>query len=228
LRGTLAVLGVPDARRAHLATHGSAASMTAKQFASSRSFAGSGAEVVTLGQSPASAAVGTHLSLPSGPVGRSNRVLDLLIEGMFDSWERMLAMQVLVTRMAEAIAAFRPLAYDPSRTKDQVFAPTTAAPVSAASFFGLGSVARSVARFSRVSLPFEMMERSFVGRASRTSDEARRSVVPAPLTAPSVQARLSLTPPPHTGHVPVVSVSQSVAVLHSVPIGDIPEPSERM
>jgi len=218
LRGTLAVLGVPDGRRTHLGVHSSAAAMTAKQFASSRSFAGSGAEVVTLGPSTAGPAPGAHLSLPAAPIARSHRVLDLLLEGMFDSWERMLALQVLVTHMADAIAAFYPVAYDSSRTKDQVFAPTTAAPVSAAAFFGFGSVARNVMRFSRVSLPFELMERSFVGRASRISDEARRSVVPAPLTAPSMQARLSVPPQAPAGHVPIVP--SSVAVLRSVPVGE--------
>lgn len=231
LRGTLAVLGIPDARRPHLASHGAAAAMTAKQFSSSRSFAGSGAEVVTLGSGRSGPAPGAHLPLPRASITRSNRVLDLLVEGMFDSWERLLAMQVLVTRMAESIAAFYPLAYDPSRTKDQVFAPTTAAPVSAASFFGLAGVAR-VVRFSRVSLPFDLIERSFAERRSRVSqDEARLSVLPAPLTAPPMLERPSLVPAAPVPVVPVApaapAAAPSVAVLHSVPIGSVTQTASK-
>jgi hypothetical protein len=78
------------------------------------------------------------------------------MEGMFDSWERMLAMQSLLCQVAETVAGFYPLSYDPSRTKDQVFAPTTASPVSGAAFLGAGGRLREELRFSRVSLPFDI------------------------------------------------------------------------
>ena len=115
--------------------------MTATQFASSRSFGGAGAEVITVGHAPTAPAGFAHLALPSAPVVARSRALDLLIEGMFDSWERMLAMQSLLSHVAEAVAGFYPLGYDPSRTKDQVFAPTTASPVSVG-FLGRGGLAK--------------------------------------------------------------------------------------
>jgi hypothetical protein len=69
----------------------------------------------------------------------------------------MLAMQVLVCKLAERVASFYPSSYDPSRTKDQVFAPTTASPV-AWSFSGDRAAVAEQTRFSRVSLPFEVVQ----------------------------------------------------------------------
>jgi hypothetical protein len=183
LRGTIALLGIPDGRRPHLQGHAGAAAMSAKQFASSRSLARAGAEVVTVGHGLTGRIGVAHLDLPSDEVVDSNRTLDLLIEGMFDSWERMLAMQSLLCQMAQAVAGVGPLAYDPSRTKDQVFAPTTASPVSAAAFLGLGNVVRESLRFSRVSLPFEILLR-----------QSRGSVVPAEPIRAARESGVALRP----------------------------------
>jgi len=156
LRGTLALFGVPDGRRDPLRGAEAAAVMTAKQFASSRSLGGAGAEVITVGHSAGLSGF-AHLSLPSVPIERSHRALDLLIEGMYDSWERMLAMQTLLTQLAETVSSFHPFGYDASRTKDQVFAPTTASPVSCAALLNPAGLAREALRFSRTSLPFEIL-----------------------------------------------------------------------
>jgi hypothetical protein len=183
LRGTLALFGVPDGRREHLRVHESAAWMTATQFASSRSIGGARAEVITVGHEPASPMGIVHLGLPSAEVSSSHRVLDLLVEGMFDSWERMLAMQSLVSQAAEAVASVYPLVYDISRTKDQVFAPTTASPVSVG-FLGRGGMAKEVLRFSRTSLPFEIL--------------VRRTRMTATVEAPS-PLRQGASAPPESG-----------------------------
>jgi hypothetical protein len=158
LRGTLTLFGVPDGRREHLQAHESAAWMTAIQFASSRSVGGGRAEVITVGHEPASPLGIVHLKLPSVLLPPGRRVLELLIEGMFDSWERMLAMQALLCQAAATVAGVHPIAYDLSRTKDQVFAPTTASPVSVG-FLGRGGIAKEALRFSRTSLPFEILVR---------------------------------------------------------------------
>jgi hypothetical protein len=69
---------------------------------------------------------------------------------MFDSWERLLAMQIFINVLSEGVAGFGPFRYDRSRTKDQVFAPTTAAPVSAALVYAaLARRARGWASASR-------------------------------------------------------------------------------
>jgi hypothetical protein len=233
VRGTIALFGIPDPRRAHLRGQHAAAMMTARQFASSRSIGGSGAEVLTVGQGPEVPSAGTHLPLPSGPIVHGSVALDRLMEGMFDSWERMLAMQSLLSHVAHAVAAFYPLRYDPSRTKDQVFAPTTASPVSGASFFGVGGLAKAAAaRFSAVSLPFEVLVRntrsSLLPRSSKPSPrrasrpasqplppEAARSTVPE--VASAAQRPSSATPQPRPAIAPAADTS--VAVLRSVPIG---------
>jgi hypothetical protein len=158
LRGTLAVFGVPDGRRPHLAGHEAAAWMTATQFASSQSVGGSAAEVITVGHEPTRPVGFAHLHLPSADVLATGRALDLLIEGMFDSWERMLVMQSLLSQVADAVAGLRLFAYDTSRSKDQVFAPTTASPVSVG-FLGRGGIAKEGLRFSRASIPFEIVAR---------------------------------------------------------------------
>ena len=64
-------------------------------------------------------------------------VADSLVEGMFDSWERLVAMQRFLDKLSRAVSRLGPFRYDRSRTKDQVFAPTTAAPVSAAAIYQL-------------------------------------------------------------------------------------------
>ncbi len=158
VRGTLALFGIPDGRREHLNNHESAAWMTAMQFASSRSVGGAGAEVITIGHEPTNPAGLAHLALPSAAIDETTRVVDLLTEGMFDSWERMMAMQSLVCQVAETVAKVFPLRFDISRSKDQVFAPTTASPVSVG-FLGKGGVAKEDLRFSRVSMPFEIQTR---------------------------------------------------------------------
>ena len=112
----------------------------------------------TIGHEPTSPVGFAHLALPSAEVVARGRALDLLIEGMYDSWERMLAMQSLMARVAEIVSGVRPLAYDSSRTKDQVFAPTTASPVSAG-FLGRGGLVKELLRFTRISIPFEIVAR---------------------------------------------------------------------
>lgn len=174
LRGTLMLLGVPDQRRRHLAVRAGAALMAAKQFNNSRSFAGGGAEIITISHAPlAKAGLGRELTLPSVEVPELGPAGDALLEGMFDSWERLLAMQRFLDQLSRSVARLGPFRYDRSRTKDQVFAPTTAAPVSAAAIYQL--LSRSSERYERtedVSLPFE------VGRTEwRASAAPRRTTV---------------------------------------------------
>jgi hypothetical protein len=80
---------------------------------------------------------------------------------MFDSWERMMTMQVFLNAVAEGVSKFlpEPLRYDRSRTKDQVFAPTTASPVSAAALYKLrrAEPCRAPRKFPRVDLPFDVV-----------------------------------------------------------------------
>ncbi len=130
LRGTLALVGIPDARRASLRARAAAALMTAKQFNNSRSLAGAGAEIVTISHAPAApgTAFGAHLVLGGMPMHGASTTVEVLFEDMFDSWERLMAMQTFVERFARSVSAFWLFRYDRSRTKDQVFAPTTAAP----------------------------------------------------------------------------------------------------
>jgi hypothetical protein len=138
VRGTLALFGIPGAGLDHLAVRQAAATMTARQFGSSRSFGGAGAEVVTVGHvSGKPKGAHTHLALPHPELGPTTARVQAVLEDLFDSWERMLAMQVFLCTLAEGVSKFWPLRYDASRTKDQVFAPTTAAPVSAAVLYQL-------------------------------------------------------------------------------------------
>jgi hypothetical protein len=168
VRGTLLLVGVPDTRRSHLRARGSAAFMTAKQFNNSRSFAGAGAEIVTIGHAPPGPAspFSMHLALPSSDIRTTSLKVDLLVEDMFDSWERLLGMQVFLDRVAHGVASLAPFRYDRSRTKDQVFAPTTAAPVSAAAIYALMSRATErYERFLHSSLPFEVIRSEWRGSA---------------------------------------------------------------
>lgn len=57
--------------------------------------------------------------------------------------------QVFVHRVARGVSKFRLCSYDRSRTKDQVFAPTTAAPVSAAALYQLLAQSRERLRVSQ-------------------------------------------------------------------------------
>jgi hypothetical protein len=168
-RGTLVLLGLPDTRRSHLSGRAGAALMAAKQFNNSRSLAGSGAEIVTIGHAPPRAgSPGYHLQLSSSEPAPASRALELAIEGMFDSWERLLGMQVFLDRVAHGVSRWAPLRYDRSRTKDQVFAPTTAAPVSAASIYQL--LSRTTERYEGnqpLSLPFDVVRSEWRGSAPK-------------------------------------------------------------
>lgn len=164
VRGTLVLIGLPDARRASLRTRANAALMSAKQFDSSRSFATTGAEIVTIGHTLAGTDnnLSGHIALPSTEVEYSSPLYDALCEGSFDSWERLLAMQIFLDRIARSIASLGPARYDRSRTKDQVFAPTTAAPVSAAAIYQLLSRAdERYEQFQHLSLPFDVKRSSW-------------------------------------------------------------------
>ncbi len=166
-RGSLALIGLVDFRHEHLKTRAQAALMTAKQLGNSRSFAGSGAEIVTVGHTPPPGLdVGFHVALPCGHGRVEGELAQKLSEGMFDSWERLLGMQLFLERMAHGIAAlFR---YDRSKTKDQVYAPTTASPVSAASIYQL--LSRSEERYEKAileELPFEVAPTSWRGAGPR-------------------------------------------------------------
>lgn len=167
VRGTLMLIGLPDARREHLRVRSAAAVMTAKQFNNSRSLAGAGAEIISIGHSPlAPSGLGVHIALERCDLPAARAVVELLIEGMFDSWERLLAMQVFLDRFAQGVSALGPLGYDRSRTKDQVFAPTTAAPVSAAAIYQL--LARTSERYAHAPdapLPFELVSSEWRGSA---------------------------------------------------------------
>lgn len=169
VRGSLVLLGLPDARHAHLGTQAGAALMSAKQFNNSRSLAGSGAEIVTIGHGPApNGCPGTHLQLPGAAITPGSRALTLLCEGMFDSWERLLGMQMFLNRIAHGVSRWAPLHYDRSRTKDQVFAPTTAAPVSAAAIYQL--LSRSSERYEGnqgAALPFDVVRSDWRGSAPK-------------------------------------------------------------
>jgi hypothetical protein len=174
LRGTLMLLGVPDQRRRHLAVRAGAALMAAKQFNNSRSFAGGGAEIITISHAPlATSGIGQELTLPTVELPELGATGDALVEGMFDSWERLIALQRFLDQLSRSVSRLGPFRYDRSRTKDQVFAPTTAAPVSAAAIYQL--LSRSSERYERtedVSLPFEL------GRTEwRASAPPRRTTV---------------------------------------------------
>ncbi len=152
--------------------------MTAKQFNNSRSLAGAGAEIITISHAPAApgTAFGAHLALASMATRDASTTLEVLIEDMFDSWERLLAMQTFVERFARSVSAFWPLRYDRSRTKDQVFAPTTAAPVSAAAIYQV--LARTSERYAHVQegpLPFEVVRSGWRGTASAAKTTAWQS-----------------------------------------------------
>ena len=114
VRGTLALFGVPDGRRAHLRGHEAAAWMTATQFASSRSVGGAGAEVITVGHEPTSPVGFAHLRAAERRGRRAAAAPWIsLVEGMYDSWERMLAMQALMARVAEVVARLLPAGVRP-------------------------------------------------------------------------------------------------------------------
>jgi hypothetical protein len=168
LRGTLVLIGLPDARREHLRSRGAAALMTAKQFNNSRSLAGAGAEIITISHAAAApgGSLGAHIALSRSDVSAISAKVELLFEDMFDSWERLMAMQAFLERFARSVSGFWPLRYDRSRTKDQVFAPTTAAPVSAAAIYQL--LARTAERYEHVHdgpLPFEVIRSQWRGSA---------------------------------------------------------------
>jgi|GEM_PF-4423157 len=179
VRGSLLLIGLPDSRREGLRTRSAAALMAAKQFGSSRSFATSGAEIVTIGHAPPSpgSAFAGHIQLPSAPSGeRRTALLDELCEGLYDSWERLLGMQVFLDELAHAVASLGPAVYDRSRTKDQVFAPTTAAPVSAAEIYQvLSRASERLAQHGHLSLPFALRSSSWKSGA----DSVRTSFWPA-------------------------------------------------
>jgi hypothetical protein len=158
LRGTLMLLGVPDPRRRHLAGRAGAALMTAKQFNNSRSLGGGGADIVTISHAPLKgSSFGRHLTLPGVDLPELGPTGDALVEGMFDSWERLLAMQRFLDRLSRATSRLGPFRYDRSRTKDQVFAPTTASPVSAAAIYQLLSrTSERAERSDDTALPFEV------------------------------------------------------------------------
>jgi hypothetical protein len=95
---------------------------------------------------------------------------------MFDSWERLMAMQVFLDRFARSLSGFWPLRYDRSRTKDQVFAPTTAAPVSAAAIYQL--LARTSERYAHAPegpLPFNVVRSDWRGSAPAVKTTVWRS-----------------------------------------------------
>jgi hypothetical protein len=178
LRGTLALIGLPDARREHLRVRGQAALMTAKQLNNSRSIAGAGAEIITISHSPQAAggAVGAQLTLPRCELPGARGKIEQLIEGMFDSWDRLLAMQTFLERFARGVSTFWPLRYDRSRTKDQVFAPTTAAPVSAAAIYQL--LAHTSERYEHAHegpLPFDVVRSDWRGSAPPVKTTVWRS-----------------------------------------------------
>ena len=147
LRGTLMLLGIPDGRRKHLAIRAGAALMSAKQFSNSRSVGGAGAEIVTISHAPLSSSVGAAIELPSVEL-------------------RLVAMQRFLDSMGQSVSRLGPFRYDRSRTKDQVFAPTTAAPVSAAAIYQL--LSRTSERYASngdASLPFEVGSSEWRGSA---------------------------------------------------------------
>jgi len=170
VRGTLALFGLPDARHEALRSRSQAALMSVKQFAFSRSLRGAGAEIVTLshGSRSGGAALGTHIALPDAPLTVSTPLTERLAEGMFDSWERLVAMQVLLEELARGVSRAPFFGFDRSRTKDQVFAPTTAAPVSAAHIYQL--LARSAERYegrAEAALPFDVVHTEWRPTAPR-------------------------------------------------------------
>jgi hypothetical protein len=166
LRGTLLLLGIPDGRRKSLATRAGAALMSAKQFHNSRSVGGGGAEIVTIGHAPSTGSVGTHVELPTVELPEVGPLAEELIESLFDSWERLIAVQYFLDELGRRVSRIGPFRYDRSRTKDQVFAPTTAAPVSAAAIYQL--LSRTSERYENsedVSLPFEVRNSEWRGSA---------------------------------------------------------------
>ena len=166
LRGTLMLLGIPDGRRKHLAIRAGAALMSAKQFSNSRSVGGAGAEIVTISHAPLSSSVGAAIELPSVELPELSPLGEDLVEGLFDSWERLVAMQRFLDSMGQSVSRLGPFRYDRSRTKDQVFAPTTAAPVSAAAIYQL--LSRTSERYASngdASLPFEVGSSEWRGSA---------------------------------------------------------------
>jgi hypothetical protein len=87
-----------------------------------------------------------------------------------------MGMQVFLDRVAREVSRFAPASYDRSRTKDQVFSPTTAAPVSAASVYQL--LSRSAERYERfhdLSLPFEVVRSDWRGSAPKVKTTVWRS-----------------------------------------------------
>jgi hypothetical protein len=167
VRGSLALIGLVDFRHDQLRTQAQAALMTAKQLGNSRSLGGSGAEIVTVGHTaPPGLDFGFHLALPSAQKQVEGRLLQQLTEGMFDSWERLVGMQLFLEQLARGVSLFS--RYDRSRTKDQVYAPTTASPVSAASIYEL--LSRSQERYeeeNREPLPFEVAPTSWRGTGQK-------------------------------------------------------------
>jgi hypothetical protein len=181
--------------------------MTGKQYKNSQSLLCSGAEVITVGHAPSAPANATHshIALPRPAAAkRSSPRLDLLVEDMFDSWERMMTMQVFLNAVAEGVSKFlpEPLRYDRSKTKDQVFAPTTASPVSAAALYKLHRAEpRAPRKFPWADLPFDVVMTE--PRSEKTEEPAAAKDVsrePArkePPAAPPMAAApaLSASPP---------------------------------
>jgi hypothetical protein len=166
LRGTLLLLGIPDGRKKQLSTRAGAALMAARQFSNSRSLGGGGAEIVTIGHAPSVRSVGTHVELPSVELPEVGSLAEELVEGLFDSWERLVAIQCFLDELGRRVSRLGPFRYDRSRTKDQVFAPTTAAPVSAAAIYQL--LSRTSERYESsedISLPFEVKSSEWRGSA---------------------------------------------------------------
>jgi hypothetical protein len=164
--------------------------MTARQFASSRSVAGAGAEIITISHCPTGPGEGpeAHLALPDGPQMLPSALIETLVEDLFDSWERMMAMQVFVCRVAQEVSSFSFLHYDRSRTKDQVFAPTTASPMSAAALYGTRRSTEPRRLFPRIDLPFQVVRSGF------------RPCVP--INAPSLIAGNAASEGPAQRHAP--------------------------
>jgi hypothetical protein len=177
-RGSLLLAGIPaQGRLSHPGAR--AAMMSIQQFQSSRGLAGAGAHVLTVGHG----GCGADLALPAVALNHtqhanaSSRVRELS-EGMFDAWERLLAMQVFLNQVAKHISRFG-LGFDRSRTKDQVFAPTTASPVSASGVYR--ELKREVANLfpiARISLPFGVVQHASPAMHTPSSPASRDAASP--------------------------------------------------
>jgi len=163
VRGCLVLLGLIDLRHEHLKTQSHAAFMTAKQLINSRSVAGSGAEIVTVGHAaPPGFDARFHVTLPNAHHLLKGELAERLCEGLYDSWERLIGMQLFLEQLARGVA--RLPWYDRFKTKDRVYAPTTASPVSAAAVYQ--ALSRTQERYvgdQLDDLPFEVAPSSWRG-----------------------------------------------------------------